>query len=146
MKDKIVKLLKTHLASLEEPDFDLEAWKSAVLSVLSKFFGPDDPKIKQIESLKIDYSSWALRDSNSSYNPKETCKRKGKSILESAINEAEIIGFPGDKEAPSLLDKLKIAVDAKDYKELTKSSTSKTKALKSYKKEKLVAILDKLID
>ncbi|WP_424962692.1 hypothetical protein [Ekhidna sp.] len=94
MKSQYIKLLKKQISKLEEDSFDLEAWKTSAITVLERIFGENDPRAKQIENLKIDYSSWALRDSNSKYKPIETAKLKGKEVLNTAIDEIEIFGAP----------------------------------------------------
>jgi len=78
MKDKYIELLNRQFTKLEDVDFDLEAWKASTIAVLNRVFGETDLRVKQIEQLKIDYSSWALRDSNSNYKPIETAKKREK--------------------------------------------------------------------
>lgn len=94
MKAQYIKLLKKQISKLEAVDFDLEAWKTSAITVLHRIFGESDSRSKQIDNLKIDYSSWALRDSSSNYNPVETAKLKGKEIINTAIDEIEIFGAP----------------------------------------------------
>ncbi|MFK7953996.1 MAG: hypothetical protein AB8B73_14205, partial [Ekhidna sp.] len=94
MKSQYIKLLKKQIEKLESEDFDLEAWKSSSISVISRVFGKGDVRSEQIEKLKIDYSSWALRDSNANYKPVESAKRMGKEILQTAIEEIELFGAP----------------------------------------------------
>jgi len=85
--EKATKLLKRQVEKLSSEDFDLEAWKSSAIAVLTRIFGEDNSRIAQVENLKIDYGSWALRDAKASYNPLESCKKVGKEIIESAIDE-----------------------------------------------------------
>jgi len=92
--NKQIAVLKKQLTKLDSENFDLEAWKSSSSVVLSRLFGDKDTKVKQIEGLKIDYGSWALRDASSSYNPVISCKKQGREIIEAAINELEIFGLP----------------------------------------------------
>lgn len=94
MKSQYIKLLKKQISKLDDEKFDLEAWKSSAIAVLSRIFGKNDMRTEQIENLKIDYSSWALRDSSSTYKPVETAKNMGKEILNTAIEEIEIFGEP----------------------------------------------------
>jgi len=95
MVEKQVKLLKYQIDKLDQKEFDLEAWKSSSIAILSKLFGANDPKVKQIEGLKIDYGSWALRDASSRYDPVKTCKNVGREVLEASITELEAFGIPG---------------------------------------------------
>ena len=94
MKSQYIKLLKKQITKLEAESFDLEAWKTSAITVLERIFGENDPRAKQIDNLKIDYSSWALRDSSSKYKPVETAKLKGREVLNTAIDEIEIFGAP----------------------------------------------------
>ena len=137
MKAQYIKLLKKQITKLEENTFDLEAWKSSAISVLSRVFGKDDPRTHQIEELKIDYSSWALRDSNANYKPVETAKLKGREILNTAIEEIEIFGDPSNHSNDVL---------GKEFaKELHGMSESERKKhFDGMKKEKLVELLMKL--
>ena len=92
MKNEYINLLKKQINKLEEDQFNLEAWKTSAIAVLQRIFGMSDLRAKQIEDLKIDYSSWALRDSDSNYKPIETAKLKGREVLNTAIDEIEICG------------------------------------------------------
>ncbi len=109
MKNQQTSLLKKQIKKLDSPEFDLEAWKVSTQLLLGSVFGSFDQKTIAIRDLKIDYSSTMLRDSNANYKPIETCKKKGREVLELAINELEILNVPeselkklvhsGDKEA-----------------------------------------------
>lgn len=90
MKTEYIELLKKRIDRLAEKDFDLEVWKSGTTILLSLIFGKGNSYSKEIEDLKVDYSSWSLRDATSDYNPKETCKRCGREILELAIVEFKL--------------------------------------------------------
>lgn len=137
MKSQYIKLLKKQISKLEEEDFDLEAWKTSAITVLHRIFGSTDPRATQIENLKIDYSSWMLRDSNSNYKPIETAKLKGKEILNTAIDEIEIFGEP-ENHASDLLGK----EFAKELQNM--SEKERQKHFEGMKKDKLVELLMKL--
>ena len=136
MKSQYVNLLKKQIEKLEAKTFDLEAWKTGAIIVLHRIFGENEPRTKQVDSLKIDYSSWALRDSNSQYKPIETAKLKGREILNSAIDEIEIFGVPSH-DTPD-----------KPEKEFSKLQAMSEKERKKYfegmKKSELVELLMKL--
>ncbi|GAB4249034.1 MAG: hypothetical protein Tsb0034_28400 [Ekhidna sp.] len=137
MKSQYIKLLKKQIAKLEDEQFDLEAWKTSSITVLERIFGENDPRARQIENLKIDYSSWALRDSNSKYKPIETAKLKGKEVLNTAIDEIEIFGAPeNDVEAVLGND------FAKKLQEM--SDSERKKYFGGMKKSELVELLMKL--
>jgi hypothetical protein len=90
MKQKQIQLLEKQIDKLNASDFDLEAWKVSTQILLTQLFGKFDAKTITIRDLKIDYSSNMLRDSNANYKPIDTCKRKGKEVLELAIAELEL--------------------------------------------------------
>ena len=138
MKSQYIKLLKKQIAKLDDTNFDLEAWKTSAITVLQRVFGEKDPRAKQIENLKIDYSSWALRDSNANYKPVESAKRMGKEILQSAIEEIEIFGEPQNHSADVLGKEF-----AKDLQAM--SEAERKKLFDGMKKEKLVELLMKLM-
>ena len=139
MKEKYIKLIDNQIDKLSKEDFDLDAWKGSTKYVLTLVFGPKDPKVAEIDNLKIDYSSWALRDSKSDYKPMETCKKKGREILEIAKDELELFGV----EADSAEDKVRgLLGDQADgvLKEETPHSDKKA-ILKKLNKDQLVELV-----
>ena len=137
MKSQYIKLLKKQISKLEEENFDLEAWKTSAIAVLHRVFGDTDSRAKQIDQLKIDYSSWALRDSNSNYKPVETAKRKGKEVLNTAIEEIELFGAPENQDSNN--------ADLDFVKKMQKmDDEERKKHLERMKKDKLVELLMKL--
>jgi len=96
-KEQFISVLEKQIDQLNQKDFDLEAWKKGVVIRLQNTYDQNDQKITQIKDLKIDYSSWALRDSSASYKPEESCKKMGKAILEAIIDEINIFGLPSQK-------------------------------------------------
>ncbi|MCB0805703.1 MAG: hypothetical protein KDC05_07870 [Bacteroidales bacterium] len=117
---KEIKLLESQLEKLNKKDFDLEAWKQYTVVLLARIFGEYDPKIKQIEKIEYDFSSWALRDTTGKSAYMETCKKLGREVLQASIDELKTFGVP-DKDIPekkavpveviieSLEDELKIS-------------------------------------
>ena len=89
MKTAYIELLKNRIDGIAEKDFDLEVWRSGTALLLTRIFGKGNSFSSEIEDLKVDYSSWSLRDATSDYNPKETCKRRGREILELAVAELD---------------------------------------------------------
>lgn len=141
MEKAFIKLLQKRIDKLSNEDFDLDAWKSGTISVLERVFGEQDPRIRKIEDLKVDYSSWALRDATSKYNPVETCKKKGMEILQTFIEEIELLGVR-DKREVSLIDTVPKEMQ-KSIKEAMESENwnSLEKSLKSSSKETLIRAL-----
>ena len=103
MKNPHIALLKKQIKKLDNPEFDLEAWKVSTQLILNQVFGTFDPKTLAIRDLKIDYSSTMLRDSNADYKPLETCKKKGREVLELSIDELEMAILP-ESELKQLID------------------------------------------
>ncbi len=137
MKSQYIRLLKKQIQKLEDENFDLEAWKTSAITVLHRIFGESDLRAKQIENLKIDYSSWALRDSNSNYKPVETAKLKGKEVLNTAIDEIEIFGAPENHTMDVL---------GQDFVKKLQGMTEgqRKKYFNEMKKDKLVGLLMQL--
>lgn len=92
MDDKYIEVLSDHVARLSAADFDLKSWKMHAMVLLKRMFGEMDTRIGKIEALDIDYSSWSLRDT-SGESQIARCKRLGKEILESAIEEIRVFGI-----------------------------------------------------
>jgi len=135
MERDVSKLLKAQLKKLNSKDFDLEAWKSSTSAVLSIAFGADDPHVHEIQKLKIDYGSWALRDAKASYDPMVTCKKIGKEVVEIALSQL------GDREEltsdlNSILESQLMDKSLKEIRKVLRSSKSDSK-----KGEKLQEIL-----
>ena len=66
MKTQEVEILKKQIKKLDDPDFDLQAWKTGAIILLERLFGPGNQKISQMEKIKYDQSSWALREAKGS--------------------------------------------------------------------------------
>ncbi len=128
MKEEYINLLADQIKKLEDEKFDLEAWKSSATSILSKVYDKYDPKVKQIERLKIDYSSWMLRDSSSTYKPIDSAKKLGREILESTINEIRIFGLPDQSKSiiQNILELLSDELKGSDFKKLQQMVEDKT--------------------
>ena len=101
---KALQLIDKHINKLDLEPFDLEAWKSGAQSLLEMLFGAQHTSIGQIKALKVDYSSWALRDATAKYNPVATCKRMGRELLENAKDEIELYGLTRNDPSDSKPD------------------------------------------
>jgi hypothetical protein len=144
MNEKFLKLIDKRIDRLEDKDFDLEAWKESTITSMTRFLGEGDPAIKQIENLKIDYSSWALRDATSTYNPLETCKKKGKEVLLAVKDELEA---EEEVAITAVDDILKQHLSESTYKTLSKidSADEIYELLKKQKKDLLAKIIKDII-
>jgi len=133
-------MLANQKAKIDQEDFDLEAWKSTASALIARIFGNDDPRIKIINDLKIDYGSWALRDASSKYDPVTTCKKKAHDLMEMAAEEIET----GEGETlPSLVESsladYLTGNQIKSLKEITESDFDEKK-----KRSELIKSLQKL--
>lgn len=146
MKEKYIKLLDKQGAKLSLDDFDLDAWKISTTHLFTIIFGGKDPKIREINDLRIDNSSWTLRDSGPRNNPIESCKRKGKEILDIAKDEIELLGI--NNPQTSLDNKLKEVLTESQYTNLisqTNTAKERSETLKSLSKDKLIELLMSII-
>src|SRR5690606_7883274 len=100
MAEKEIALLKQQIERLDEKRFDLGAWKNRTILFLERLFGNDSPKLKMINDLHYDYSSWSLRDTaaEGSARDKDPVRIQAKEILEATIAELEMLGLPKEKE------------------------------------------------
>ena len=115
MAKKEIQLLEQQIKRLDEKDFDLEAWKKYTIVILARIFGPQDEKIRQIEKLEYEFTSWSLRDASGNESYEEGTKKLAREILQAAIYELKIFGVPGKNEedlpAKAIGDFLNILLD-----------------------------------
>jgi hypothetical protein len=97
MPDKEIQLIKAQIDKLAAKGFDLDAWKKATIIILARIFGESSLKVKQIESIEYDYSSWSLRDTTGSNNYLDSCKKLGREILQASVDELETLGLPKEE-------------------------------------------------
>ena len=126
MKDQYIKLIKNQIEKLNLKDFDLDSWKDSTILVLDRIFGYDSEKIKKINDIHYDLSSWSLRDTLGTSAHFDTCKKKGKEILEVSIMEIETLGIPelrksdNEEKPDNILSALEDELTIAQYKELKK--------------------------
>jgi len=123
MAKKEIAILKKQIERLEIKDFDLEAWKKFTIVMLARIFGDTSEKIRQIESIEYDYSSWSLRDTSGSSSYLESCKKLGRKILEASIEELEAFGVPDrsgddDKFFHVIIDALQDELKGSQFRQL----------------------------
>lgn len=160
MAIKEIELLKAQIDKLQAKDFDLEAWKKYTIIMLARIFGDNTQKIKQIESIEYDYSSWSLRDTVGSSSYLDTCKKLGREILSASIDELETLGLPRSEDVPdeffqaieeALMDELK-GSQFKEIRQIISSGESREnkkeqvlEKLKSYGSEVAQDILSNIL-
>lgn len=133
-----LEIIKKRIEKLNQEDFDLEAWQATTYAVLMKILSPDDPRLTQINQLKVDYGSWALRDATSKYNPVETAKKKGKEILESIADEVVLRNTNEGLVSVLSAESFAAIMSNRDKKQIEI-------ILKKEKKENLIAALIQLL-
>ncbi|MBC8320990.1 MAG: hypothetical protein H8E34_09730 [Bacteroidetes bacterium] len=110
MVKKEIELLNLQIEKLNAPDFDFEAWKKYSIIILSRIFGSNDEKIKQIENIDFKFNSWSLRDASGNESYEEGSKKLAMEVLKAAIDELNIYGLPNidkqtdDKTSKELLN------------------------------------------
>ena len=156
MAEKEIALLKEQIARLDEKKFDLEAWKNRTEIFLERIFGKDSPKLKMIQNLHYDYSSWSLRDTyaGGSAKDKDPVRIQAKEILEALITELESLGLPQEKkEQQKIRELLEDELTGKQVKEIVillktedQEKTEKiSEILETLSKENLAAVIAKLL-
>lgn len=91
-KEKHINMLRGQIEKLDQKPFDLESWKKYTIVLLSSIFGDESQKIKQVEKIEYEYTSWSLRDTTGHSSYLESCKKLGREILQVAIMELEDFG------------------------------------------------------
>ena len=147
MIDKYIEVLKKQISKLDNDDFDLEAWKAATIVLLGRIFGDASTKISEIEKIKFDFSSWSLRDSSSSHDQMESCKKRGRGVVEACITELEIFGLEesetmGRDENSALRRAVKQELKVSEFEKLIK--ILKNKSSREAKKKMLIPELQNL--
>ncbi len=141
MAEKEIGILQKQIDKLKVRDFDLEAWKKYTIIILARIFGDHSEKIRQIEKITYDYSSWSLRDTTGSSQYLETCKKLGKEILEASIEELKTFGLPdkvGEENAfykiifEALQDDLK-GSQMKEIRDILESDEKREKIIEKLK-------------
>nr|WP_319511906.1 hypothetical protein [uncultured Draconibacterium sp.] len=156
MAEKQIAILREQLAKLDEKKFDLDAWKTHTLIFLERIFGKDNSKIKLIQELHYDYSSWSLRDTAAAgkTKDKDPVKMRAREILEATIIELETLGLPDEeKEQQKVWELLQDELTGKQVKEIDAlvKSDDKEKAkkiseiLENLEKENLSLLIAKLL-
>ena len=87
MKKEALKLLKQQQDKITASDFDLESWKKYSIVILSRIFGEESGKVKQIEKLEYEYSSWSLRDASGNESYEDGTKKLAVEIIQASIDE-----------------------------------------------------------
>ena len=98
MVEKEIELIDKQLESLKAKNFDLEAWKSHTMIFLERIFGKESSKVRMINELKYNYSSWSLRDAAGTGKDSDPVILKAREILEATKLELLQLGVPKQEE------------------------------------------------
>ena len=131
---KEIKLLEAQMSKLDTKGFDLNAWKQYTVVLLARIFGENNPKIKQVEKIEYDYSSWSLRDTSGSSEYLETCKKLGREILQASIDELKAFGVPDFQNSNDKNIDINVLISALED-ELTMSQFRKLKNIVNFDSE-----------
>ena len=89
MKTAATNALSALLEAIDQKNFDLDVWKIKASIVINKLFGSSDDKLKLLDALHYDYSSWALRDQSGSKQA-DAIKEQARGIIEAAMLEISL--------------------------------------------------------
>lgn len=148
MVNKEIKLLEQQIEKLSAPDFDFDAWKKFSLIILSRVFGSDDAKIKQLENIDFEFTSWSLRDASGNESYEEGSKKLATEVLKAAIDELNIYGMPNidkdnsDKTTRELLNIILDEFKGSQVKELSKILSSRDS--KAEKKRRVKELIEEI--
>ena len=106
MAKKEIKLLQQQIEKLNAKGFDFEAWKKYTIILLARIFGNNNMKIKQLDKIDYEFSSWSLRDASGNESYEEGCKKLAQEVLQAAIDELEALGLPKAAESDDKLEEI----------------------------------------
>jgi hypothetical protein len=123
---------------------------------LERIFGKENSKIKMIQNLHYDYSSWSLRDTfaGGSAKDKDPVRIQAKEILDAVISELENLGLPQQKreklKIKELLEDELTGRQSKELETILKSGEQEKEEkiqeiLEGLEKENLASIISKLL-
>lgn len=92
-KKEIIKLLQEQLENIDSKNFNLDSWKKYNHLLLSRIFGADDEKVKQIDLLEYEHSSWSLRDASGNDSYLGRTKKLAKEIIKASMDEITVFGL-----------------------------------------------------
>ncbi|MEL7145261.1 MAG: hypothetical protein AAFO69_02750 [Bacteroidota bacterium] len=124
---QLITILEKQLVALDEASFDLEAWKAGAIARLNTIYPEDSIFLAQLQDIKIDYSSWALRDSSASYKPVDSCRKIGRTVIEAVIDDLTVFGLPESRngsESGAVLSKVEKSKRA-DFEKLMENPQDK---------------------
>lgn len=148
MAGKEITLLKQQINKLNEKDFDLQGWKKYTVILLARIFGEQNEKIRQIEKLEFEFTSWSLRDASGNESYEDGTKKLAREILQAAIDEIDAFGVPenetynSDKTVEELLGLILDELKGSQVKRLKSILSSRDS--KDEKQRKIKEIIEEL--
>lgn len=139
-------LLQAQIDKLNNKDFDLDAWKQYTVVLLSRIFGEHDPKIRQIEKIEYDFSSWSLRDTSGKSAYMESCKKLGREVLQASIDELNAFGLPDSKPTEKYIPAIVVRAALEDELKISQFRQLKALLLTDEDQEVKMKSVIKLID
>jgi len=91
MAQKEIKLLQQQIDKLYTSDFELAPWKKYTVVLLERIFGPGTEKIRMINEIDFEFSSWSLRDASGNESYEERSIKEAQEILQAAIDELKVV-------------------------------------------------------
>ena len=134
MSKKEIQILEQQIDRLDAKDFELEGWKKYTIVILARIFGESNEKIRMINKLENEFSSWSLRDASGNESYEEGTKKLAREVIQAAIDELKVFGLPepaGDQSEQDIQDFINILLD-----ELKGSQVKKLKSILSSKESK----------
>lgn len=125
-KKEIIKLLQEQLENVDSKNFNLDSWKKYNHLLLSRIFGSDDEKVKQINLLEYEHSSWSLRDASGNDSYLGKTKKLAKEIIHASIDEITAFGLKNknseaiNEEADKLMNYVFDELKGSQIKEINK--------------------------
>lgn len=148
MSEKEIQILEQQIEKLDTKDFDLKAWKKYTIVILSRIFGMKSEKVRLVEKLEYEFSSWSLRDASGNESYEEGTKKLAREILQAAIDELKAFGLPDTPEEQSdetIIDFLNILLDELKGSQVKKLRTIiKSKESKGEKQRMIKEILEEI--
>jgi len=147
MVKKEIELLERQIVSLDASDFDFEAWKKYSILILERIFGSTNEKVKQLENIDFEYSSWSLRDASGNESYGEGSKRLAKEVIKASIDELTIYGLPvnNNKGEDAVHELINIILDefkGSQVRELSKILASRDSKIE--KKRRVKEIIEEI--
>lgn len=120
-------LIEKQLRALEDPALNIDAWKASTVLILVSLFGKDHPSVQQIENIKYSFFGIGTGRGYVSHNNLESCKKQGRSVLETLLLIEEQKSTTQSAEALSTTTDVAIAAMRMTIQEAARASSEEGK-------------------